>query len=59
MQPGGTIMLDDGLIMLHIEQVTDTDIICTVLNSGKIKDQKGCQCAGVHLSMALPEPEGP
>ena len=31
-QPGGTIMLDDGLIMLHIEQVTDTDIICTVLN---------------------------
>ena len=50
-QPGGTIMLDDGLIMLHIEQVTDTDIICTVLNSGKIKTKKGVNVPGVHLSM--------
>ena len=50
-QPGGTIMLDDGLIMLHIEQVTDTDIICTVLNSGKIKNKKGVNVPGVHLSM--------
>ena len=48
---GGTIMLDDGLIMLHIEQVTDTDIICTVLNSGKIKTKKGVNVPGVHLSM--------
>ena len=50
-QPGGTIMLDDGLIMLHIEQVTDTDIVCTVLNSGKIKTKKGVNVPGVHLSM--------
>ena len=50
-QPGGTIMLDDGLIMLQIEQVTDTDIICTVLNSGKIKTKKGVNVPGVHLSM--------
>ena len=50
-QPGGTIMLDDGLIMLRIEQVTDTDIICTVLNSGKIKTKKGVNVPGVHLSM--------
>ena len=50
-QPGGTIMLDDGLIMLHIEQVTDTDIICTVLNSRKIKTKKGVNVPGVHLSM--------
>ena len=50
-QPGGTIMLDDGLIMLHIEKVTDTDITCTVLNSGKIKTKKGVNVPGVHLSM--------
>ena len=37
--------------MLHIEQVTDTDIICTVLNSGKIKTKKGVNVPGVHLSM--------
>ena len=48
---GGTIMLDDGLIMLRIEKVTDTDIPCTVLNSGKIKTKKGVNVSGVHLSM--------
>ena len=48
---GGTIMLDDGLIMLRIEKVTDTDITCTVLNNGKIKNKKGVNVPGVHLSM--------
>ena len=48
---GGTIMLDDGLIMLRIDKVTDTDITCTVLNSGKIKTKKGVNVPGVHLSM--------
>ena len=48
---GGTIMLDDGLIMLRIEKVTDTDITCTVLNSGRIKTKKGVNVPGVHLSM--------
>ena len=48
---GGTIMLDDGLIKLQIENVTDTDITCTVLNSGKIKTKKGVNVPGVHLSM--------
>ena len=48
---GGTIMLDDGLIMLRIEKITDTDITCTVLNSGKIKTKKGVNVPGVHLSM--------
>ncbi len=48
---GGIIMLDDGLIMLRIEKVTDTDITCTVLNNGKIKTKKGVNVPGVHLSM--------
>ena len=49
--PGGTIMLDDGLIKLQIQTVNDTDIVCTVLNSGKIKNKKGVNVPGVHLSM--------
>ena len=48
---GGTIMLDDGLIKLRITNVTDTDISCEVLNSGKIKNKKGVNVPGVHLSM--------
>ena len=50
-QPGGTIMLDDGLIKLQIITVNDTDIVCKVLNNGKIKNKKGVNVPGVHLSM--------
>ena len=50
-QPGGTIMLDDGLIKLQIVTVNDTDIVCKVLNNGKIKNKKGVNVPGVHLSM--------
>ena len=49
--PGGAIMLDDGLIKLQIQTVNDTDIVCTVLNNGKIKNKKGVNVPGVHLSM--------
>ena len=50
---GGIIMLDDGLIKLAIKSVSDTDIVCEVLNSGKIKTKKGVNVPGVHLSMPL------
>ena len=44
-------MLDDGLISLRIESITDTDIVCTVENDGVIKTKKGVKrsrCAPVH-----------
>ncbi len=50
-EPNGTIMLDDGLIKLQIQTVNDTNIVCTVLNNGKIKNKKGVNVPGVHLSM--------
>ena len=50
-EPNGTIMLADGLIKLQIQTVNDTDIVCTVLNNGKIKNKKGVNVPGVHLSM--------
>ena len=50
-EPNGTIMLDDGLIKLQIVTVNDTDIVCKVLNNGKIKNKKGVNVPGVHLSM--------
>ena len=48
---GGRIMLDDGLIELSIDEVSDTDIVCTVKNDGTIKTKKGVNVPGVHLSM--------
>ena len=50
-QPGGRIMLDDGLIELSIDKVEDTEIHCTVKNDGTIKTKKGVNVPGVHLSM--------
>jgi pyruvate kinase len=48
---GMTILLDDGLIELRVDEVTDTDIICTVINGGPISDKKGVNVPGAELTM--------
>ena len=48
---GMTILLDDGLIELHVENVTDTDIVCSVVNGGPISDKKGVNVPGAELTM--------
>lgn len=50
-QPGGTILIDDGLIELTIREIHDTEIVCTVVNGGAISDRKGVNVPGVELSM--------
>lgn len=49
--PGTTILIDDGLIEMTVNEVTATDIICTVKNSGYVSNKKGVNVPGVHLSM--------
>jgi len=48
---GGSILLDDGKIELAIEEITDTDIVCRVVNGGAISDKKGVNVPGAKLSM--------
>ena len=48
---GMTILLDDGLIELTVENVTDTDIVCKVMNGGPVSDKKGVNVPGAELSM--------
>lgn len=48
---GGKVLLDDGLIELDVVHVTDTDIVCTVKNSGTISNHKGVNVPGTVLSM--------
>ncbi len=50
-EKGMTILIDDGLIELKVEDVTDTDIVCTVLNGGPVSDKKGVNVPGAELSM--------
>lgn len=48
---GDVILIDDGLIELRVEKVTGKDILCTVVNGGKISDRKGINVPNVDLSM--------
>jgi rhodanese-related sulfurtransferase len=34
-EPGTRILVDDGLIALEVESVTDTDVVCKILNGGE------------------------
>lgn len=50
--PGNSILIDDGLIELKVDQVKDgKDIICTVLNGGYVSDRKGVNVPDTFLSM--------
>ena len=49
--PGATILLDDGLIAMTVVSLTDTDIVCRVLNDGAVSNNKGVNVPGVKLSM--------
>ncbi|MGN0172483.1 MAG: pyruvate kinase [Acutalibacteraceae bacterium] len=50
-QKGCHILIDDGLIDLVVEDLTDTDILCRVQNGGTISSSKGINVPGVRLSM--------
>lgn len=48
---GGTILIDDGLIGMEVESVTDTEIHCIVRNGGPVSNHKGVNVPGADLSM--------
>lgn len=48
---GDRVLIDDGLVALKVDSLTDTDIVCTVLNDGTISDNKGVNVPDTKLSM--------
>src|SRR5437868_14480819 len=48
-KPGARLLLDDGLIELHVERTTDTDVVCRVVNGGTLGERKGINLPGVAL----------
>ena len=48
---GSCILIDDGLIELRVDNVTETEIHCTVVNGGPISNHKGVNVPGAELSM--------
>ena len=47
---GDTILLDDGLIALKVEKVSETDVACLVEDGGILKTNKGINLPGVAVS---------
>lgn len=48
---GTVILLDDGLIELHVSKISGNDIICQVMNSGQISNNKGVNVPDTKLTM--------
>ena len=48
---GSRILIDDGLIELVAEKITDKEILCRVINGGQVSDNKGVNVPGAHLSL--------
>lgn len=48
---GTTILIDDGLIEMVVEEMTANNIICRVINGGFVSNHKGVNVPGAILSM--------
>lgn len=51
MKPGNRILIDDGLIELCVESVTDKEVCCRIVNGGTIKSRKGVNLPGVRTTL--------
>ena len=48
---GVRLLINDGLISLTVDKVSDAEIVCTVVDGGKLTDRKGVNVPGVSLRM--------
>ena len=48
---GTTILIDDGLIEMKVEEIKGKEIICHVINGGFVSNHKGVNVPGAVLSM--------
>lgn len=48
---GDRLLIDDGKIYLEAESITDTDIVCRVLDGGELSGRKGINIPHIHLNM--------
>lgn len=48
---GTKILIDDGLIEMHVKEIKGTDIVCTVINGGYVSNHKGVNVPGAHINM--------
>ena len=48
---GNRVLIDDGLIDLQVTSVSETEVLCEVINGGELSDKKGVNLQGVTARM--------
>ena len=48
---GDTVLLDDGLIEMTVKSITDTNVVCEVMNTGELGENKGVNLPGVKVQL--------
>ncbi len=48
---GTRVLIDDGRVVLTVEETTDTDIICRINEGGKLSNRKGVNIPNTHVNM--------
>ena len=51
LEVGSRILIDDGLIELKVEKLTNTDVICSVVNGGVLGSRKGINIPDVFVNL--------
>jgi pyruvate kinase len=48
---GNTVLLDDGLIEMKVKSISGTNILCEVMNTGELGENKGVNLPGVKVQL--------
>lgn len=51
LKEGDTVLIDDGLIEMRVRSVTQTDVICDVLNGGLLGERKGVNLPNISIRL--------
>jgi len=54
---GNTVLLDDGLIEMTVKSISGTNIVCEVLNTGELGENKGVNLPGVKVQLPALSPK--
>ncbi len=52
--PGNMIAINDGIVRLRVEEVTDEEVVTVVVQGGPISSRKGVNVPGIRLSCTIP-----
>lgn len=50
-RPGDSILINDGLIELKVEDIEDQEIVCRVVIGGELSDRKGVNLPGIMVDL--------